>query len=314
MSAAVAAAGLPVIPQVATADPEEVASWLIRTGLHGGDLVIKPPKSASTDGVTRVPADRDWRAAFAAGLGHRNRLGLINDVLVVQQHVTGTEYVVDTFSHGGRHTVTDVCRYRKVDNGPHMAVYDAMEWVPPDDPVLPEIIGYARGVLDAVGLRYGPAHVELMATEDGPRMIEVGARAHGGGQPRFCAVATGDSQVLRTARYFAGQGTPPDGYQLVKHMLVVFHIARESGIVSGTGVLDTVRSLPSHHFSVRHFGDGDLIEVTKDLFGTLDLGFVVLADSDRDQVLADYAKIRELESRLIVRPAHPAGARVTPVA
>jgi hypothetical protein len=217
--------------------------------------------------------------------------------------------VVDTFSHAARHTVTDVCRYRKVDNGPHMAVYDAMEWVPPDDPALPEIIGYARGVLDAVGLRFGPAHVELMATEDGPRMIEVGARAHGGGQPRFCAVATGDSQVLRTARYFAGQGTPPDGYQLVKHMLVVFHIARASGTVTGTKILDAVRDLPSHHFSVRHFEDGDQIELTKDLFGTLDLGFVVLAHSDRDQVLADYAKVRELESRLIVQPVRPTPGR-----
>jgi hypothetical protein len=48
-----------------------------------------------------------------------------------------------------------------------------------------------------------------------------------------------------------------------------------------------VRSLPSRHFSIRHFEDGDQIELTKDLFGTLDLGFVVLAHSDRDQVLAD---------------------------
>ena len=54
-----------------------------------------------------------------------------------------------------------------------------------------------------------------------------------------------------------------------------------------TRTLDAVRSLPSRHFSIRHFEDGDQIELTKDLFGTLDLGFVVLAHSDRDQVLAD---------------------------
>ncbi len=306
MAAAVAAAGLPIIAQISTADPEEVAGWLTRTGLDHADLVIKPPKSASTDGVTRVRADEDWRAVFAAGVGHRNRLGLINDVLVVQQYLTGTEYVVDTFSYGGRHTVTDVCRYRKVDNGPHMAVYDAMEWVSPDDPALPEIIGYARGVLDAVGMRYGAAHVELMATDDGPRMIEVGARAHGGGQPAFCAVATGDSQVLRTARYFAGPGTVPDSYQLLKHMIVVFHIASASGTVTGTSALDALPDLPSYHFSVRHFKDGDHLEVTKDLFATLDLGFVVLAHADRDQVLADYATIRELEARLIITPGEGA--------
>ena len=75
--------------------------------------------------------------------------------------------------------------------------------------------------------------------------------------------------------------------------------------MTGTRTLDAVRSLPSRHFSIRHFEDGDQIELTKDRFGTLDLGFVVLAHSDRDQVLADYAKVRELESRLIVRPIPP---------
>ena len=300
MAAAVARAGLPIIPQLSTNDPDEVARWLDRTGLHGADLVIKPPKSASTDGVTRIKNGQAWRSVFDAELGRRNRLGLVNDVLVVQQYVTGTEYVVDTFSYEGIHTVNDVCRYRKVDNGPHMAIYDSMEWVPPSDPELPEIIKYAFGVLDAVGMRYGPAHVELMATADGPRMIEVGARAHGGGQPKFCQVATGESQVTRTAGYFGGNTAPRGDYELLKHMLVVFHIASAAGTVSGTGVLDEMRTLPSHHFSVRQFEDGDRIELTKDLFGTLDLGFVVLAHPDRDQVSADYARVRELESRLVI--------------
>jgi hypothetical protein len=307
MAAAVARAGLPIIPQLSTNDPDEVARWLDREGLHGADLVIKPPKSASTDGVTRVQNGENWRSVFDAELGRRNRLGLVNDVLVVQRYVTGTEYVVDTFSYEGTHTVNDVCRYRKVDNGPHMAIYDSMEWVPPSDPDLPEIIKYAFGVLDAVGLRYGAAHVELMATADGPRMIEVGARAHGGGQPKFCQVATGESQVTRTADYFGTHTAPRGDYELLKHMLVVFHIANAAGTVTGTGVLDEVRTLPSYHFSVRQFKDGDRIELTKDLFGTLDLGFVVLAHPDRDQVWADYTRVRELEALLAIDPNDPAG-------
>jgi hypothetical protein len=299
MAAAVARAGLPIIPQLSTNDPEEVADWLDRTGLHGADLVIKPPKSASTDGVTRIEGGKGWRTVFEAELGQRNRLGLVNDVLVVQQYVTGTEYVVDTFSYEGIHTVNDVCRYRKVHNGPHMAIYDSMEWVTPGNPELPEIIKYAYGVLDAVGMRYGAAHVELMATADGPRMIEIGARTHGGGHPKFSQAATGESQVTRTAGYFGGGKAPRGDYELLKHMLVVFHIASTAGIVTGTGILDEIDTLPSHHFSLRQFEDGDRIELTKDLFGTLDLGFVVLAHTDREQVAADYARVRELESQLV---------------
>ncbi|KAA2267047.1 ATP-grasp domain-containing protein [Solihabitans fulvus] len=303
MAAAVAAAGLPVIPQVCTADPAEVTVWIERSGLLGRDLVVKPPKSASTDGVTKVAGGRGWREVFDAFIGVPNRLGLVNDRLVVQQFVTGTEYVVDTVSHDGVHTVVDVCRYNKIDNGEYMAVYDSMEWIEPADPVLDELLPYARGVLDAVGLRFGPAHVEVMLTDEGPRLIEIGARAHGGGQPRFCRVATGDSQIDRTVRYFAGEQDVPDHYRLLCHLLVVFHIARESGVLRNAEVLDGVERLASHHFSIRNVRSGALVERTRDLFGSLDLGFAVLAHESNDQLWADYRLLRALEDELRIDPA-----------
>ena len=155
MAEAVANAGVPSIRQVCTADPSVVAQWLRREGLAGRDLVVKPPKSAATDGVTRVPGGRGWRTTFERLLGRSNMFGLIDDRLLVQEYAAGTEYVVDTFSHDGRHTICDVCRYRKTDNGPQMAVYDSMEWLAPDDGPVQSLVAYARDVLDAVGMRFG---------------------------------------------------------------------------------------------------------------------------------------------------------------
>jgi len=140
MARAVAKAGLPVIPQICTADAAEVSAWIERSGLQGHDLVVKPPKSASADGVTKVHRGQNWREVFDAQLGKANQWDVINDRMLVQEHVTGTEFVVDTFSYEGIHTVTDVCRYRKIDNGPHMAVYDSMEWVAMDEPDVPQLI------------------------------------------------------------------------------------------------------------------------------------------------------------------------------
>lgn len=122
--------GLPVIPQLCTADADEVAAWLEREGLTGADLVVKPPKSASTDGVIKLAGGADWRGVFTRQLGRVNQFGEIDDRLLVQKFVTGTEYVIDTFSHEGKHALVDVCAYRKIDNGPHMAVYDTMRWLP----------------------------------------------------------------------------------------------------------------------------------------------------------------------------------------
>ncbi len=303
MAAAVATAGLPVIPQICSADAAEIAAWIDRTGLAGCDLVVKPPKSASTDGVTKVPGGAGWRRVFDSLIGRPNRLGIVNDRLLVQQFAAGVEYVVDTFSHAGVHTLTDVCRYNKVDNGPYMAVYDTMEWLRPDDPVIDTLLPYAYGVLDAVGLRYGAAHVELMLTADGPLLIEVGARAHGGGHPRFCRVATGDSQIDRTVRYFTGAGDLPPRYRLLSHTLVVFHIARASGVLRNAEVLDAVESLTSHHFSVRHPRNGAYLPMTRDLFASLDFGFAVLTHQRPEQLRADYETLRRLEGNLLLDAA-----------
>ncbi|PWK72240.1 ATP-grasp domain-containing protein [Streptomyces sp. CG 926] len=299
MAAAVAAAGLPVIPQLCTDDADEVAAWLEREGLAGADLVVKPPKSASTDGVIKLVGGEDWRAVFARQLGRVNQFGEVDDRLLVQKFVTGTEYVIDTFSHDGKHAVVDVCAYRKVDNGPHMAVYDTMRWLPPDDPALPGLTEYVFGVLDAVGLRFGSAHVEVMGTAEGPLLIELGARPHGGGQPRFNRHATGDSQIDRTVRWLTG-GELPQGYELLVHQMCVFHIAPRSGTVSGTAALDSVRDLPSHHFSIQNLTDGDHVPATRDLVDSLNFGFVILAHPDAEQIQRDYEAVRAAERLLSI--------------
>jgi hypothetical protein len=300
MAEAVAHAGLPIIRQICTDDPAEVTAWIERSNLVGHDLVVKPPKSASTDSVTKAPGGRGWREAFDDQIGNTNRLGLRNDRVLVQEYAEGTEYVVDTFSYHGIHTVADVCRYRKVDNGPYMAVYDSLEWLPPTDPAVDAVVEYAKSVLDAVGLRVGAAHVELMLTPNGPRLIEIGARPHGGGHPRFCRAATGDSQVDRTVRYFTRHGAIPGDYGLRQHVLVVFLISRTEGVVRNAESLDRVRELASYHGAVIPLRNGDRVSVTKDLFGSLDLGFVVLASPDPEQVLVDYGAVREIEAGLVV--------------
>jgi biotin carboxylase len=301
MAAAVAAAGLPSVLQICSSDADEVADWIASSGLTGHDIVIKPPKSSGTDGVTLVRHGTGWRELFDSMLGAQNRLGLVNDTLVVQEFAKGTEYVVDTFSHDGVHTVSDVCRYTKVNDGAAMAVYDTLEWISPDDSVVAGLVEYARAALDAVGFRFGATHTEIMQTANGPRLIEINARPHGSGQPRFCLLATGDSQIERTARYFAGARDIPASYQLLTHTLIVFHMARAAGHVGDTEGLDKIKRLPTYYDSVHNFAPGDTITATTDLFDSLDLGSVVLNGADRDQIWRDYEQIRAVEAGMFVR-------------
>ncbi|MEU2118024.1 ATP-grasp domain-containing protein [Streptomyces sp. NPDC016459] len=312
MAQALRTAGVPAIRQICTDDRTAVQDWIDREGLTGRDLVVKPPRSGSTDGVTRVPAGADWRVPFDAQLGRINQWHNLNDRMMVQEYARGTEFVVDTFSHGGRHTVADICRYGKVDNGEQMAVYETLTWVSPDDPAAGELTRYAEAVLDAVGLRQGTAHIEIMLTAEGPRLIEINSRPHGGGHPAFNLAATGDSQVHRAVRWHVTGESAPKGYRLLRHMTVVFLIARRSGTVSGAAALDGIAELASHHHSAIRLRDGDRIEATRDLLGTLTLGFVVLAHTDPAQVERDVARVRAMEAAVVIAPEPGPGPGAAP--
>jgi hypothetical protein len=109
--------------------------------------------------------------------------------------------LVDTYSVGGRHGLVDVCRYTKRQFGDRIGIYDCVEFLPPADPDVALAWSYTQRVLDAVGVRNGCGHVEVMLTPDGPRLIEIGSRPAGGGHQLITEIATGDNHIKRTVAH-----------------------------------------------------------------------------------------------------------------
>jgi ATP-grasp domain len=300
MEQAVAQAGIPTIRSISARSPAEVEQWLTRQGLRKSDLIFKPVDSAGTDGLTFVPAGEGWHKAFDGLHGTRNRLGLLNQEVMVQEYVTGTEYAVDTFSYDGKHTVNDITRYTKVRNAGHIAVYDSMEFLPYDAPGHAEIIEYTGQVLDALGIRFGAAHTEVMVTDRGPLLIETGARLGGGGQPAACQLATGDDPIDRTVRYLSGDRDIRHDFTLEMWVQVVFFVAPTSGRIHNTAALKTIRDLASCCQLTINVQDDDRISATSCLDDSYNYGVVILGSDDRDQVEADYAAVRGIERQVII--------------
>lgn len=299
MAVAVEAAGLPVIRTICTSDPAEVQRWLARTGLTRADLVVKPPASAGTDGVKLVRNGHGWREAMSGLLGRRNLMGLVDHEVVVQERVTGIEHVVDTFTADGRHTVTNICRYRKTATDGGGMVYESMEFLPWDAEGNSELLEYARGVLDALGVRFGPAHSEIMMTDAGPRLIETGARLAGAGLPGATRIATGDSGEDRLIAWLTGRPVRTD-FRLERCVLVAYFIARRPGVLRNVAAYERVRTLPSCRHLTVNVGEDDRVPATSDLMSTLRLGWAVLAHRDPARVAADYATLRSLEADVVI--------------
>jgi biotin carboxylase len=308
MAEAVRAAGLPVAPTVCVRDPADAEDRLAGTDFAGHDLVVKPSMGVSTDGVTLAPGGSRWRPLAERLLGRTNATGVVDREVVIQRRLFGTEYAVNTFSHDGRHTVTDICRYEKAANGDSFAVYKGVEFLPMDGPHHEELIDYVRRALDAVGFRFGPAHTEVMLTDDGPRLIEVNSRVAGSGMAAAAELATGDNGVHRVIRYLLGHRDFPAGYTLDRTVKVAMFVAPRSGTVTNAEAFERIRALPTCRHLRLNVRNGDRIAATSDLLSSVRFGWALLAHREAERVHRDYARARSFAAQMHVA-TYP---RVTP--
>lgn len=300
MAMAVRRAGLPVLRQTCSDSPGAVAAWLRGNGLEDSRLVFKPPKSGGTDGTHVTAPGEDWRECFDRINGAVNPYGQRNAGVLVQEFAEGTEFVVDMFSAGGRHGLVEVCQYRKRAAGNRLGLYDRTEFLAPDAPGVAEVAAYAAKVADAVGVRNGSSHVEVMLTGDGPRLIEIAARLAGTPLQQASRLATRDCQIDRNVRYVL-DGEFTSGYELHQNVSIACLSAARAGVLRNAEILLSLRDLPTARMASLPHRTGDNVPKTEDLF-TL-LGWVMLASPDAGELDRDYAAIREAERNVIITPA-----------
>ncbi|UFQ19060.1 MULTISPECIES: ATP-grasp domain-containing protein [Streptomyces] len=242
----VASVGLRAPHQMLATDEAELRAWHEKVG---GRIVVKPLRSAAGDGVTFCDGPDQSAAAFAAIMGRENIFSLPNLGVVAQEYLVGAEYIVNTVSRAGRHHVTDCWGSGRLSvNGITDLLVESV-LLDQDAPGLDRMTAYAFDVLDALGIRYGPAHLEIKMTPDGPCVVEVGARISGGELPYFAAEAIGESQLdwtvdcyVRPERFDERCGTP---YRLQHHFAWSALASPTQGKLLGYRGIEQIEALQS---------------------------------------------------------------------
>lgn len=295
MQQALRKAGLRHIPSLLTESLPEALAWFREKGFKR--IIIKPCRSAGTDGVVSCTTEAQIAAYFRKYLNQTDAAGERNTRLLLQQYIEGDEMVVNCVSRAGKHIMTDILLYNKVLTERNVPVYEASRLVHKITAPYKQAVQYTFKVLDALGITYGSSHSEIKLTPQGPVLVETGARIMGSMPPQYYE-ALGynlidwslDAYLDDEAHLEHAQKT----YAPKKHFLAKFFISDQDMPIKEVTAEKTLALLPS--FVTANF---NTLRITKHLHKTVDMpskpGDCLLMSQREEELLRDYEICRLLE-------------------
>ncbi|MFE6334315.1 ATP-grasp domain-containing protein [Streptomyces sp. NPDC057798] len=241
-------AGVPGPDQILAGDPDTLLRWYEKVQ---GRVVLKPVSSAGSDGVYFCDDADEVRKAFNVLIGSTSALGQDNHAVLAQEYLVGSEYIVNTVSLEGRHYVTDIWKMHHLTANGVPDVAAGAELMLRRGVEQDQLVEHTVQVLDALGVRNGPAHTELKLTADGPRLVETGARVCGADVHVPVKAAIGESQLDWTVDAYVN----PDrflerwesGYELARHARVVNMVSPAEGRLVSYPRMSELQALDSFH-------------------------------------------------------------------
>lgn len=265
-----------------SADVDEQIAWAETES--GWPVVLKPVASAGTDNVVVCSGPDEVREVHRRIMASTDRYGQANAVVLAQEFLAGDEYFINTVSRDGRHHTAEIWRYYKRALPDGHVIFDYHEPQSPDDPDAQRVERYTHQVLDALEIRNGAGHSEVMLTERGPVLVECGARLGGGQVPEINVRCLGISQIellaLSAAKPTEFDRVPRTAYRLLQRPRHVSLInPSDGGVMPAEEALAALRALPSYAWMVTAHPSGHPLPRTIDVVTSP--GFVYLIRTTR---------------------------------
>lgn len=139
----------------------------------GNKFIVKPADNSGSRGVYLCDASTDTNEVFDYSMSH-SRSGEI----VIEEYMTGREVSVETFAVNGHINIIAITD--KVTTGPPYFV--ELQHTQPSslsNDIQNSIKEVAVAANKALKIENGPSHVEIIVTDEGPKVVELGARLGG---------------------------------------------------------------------------------------------------------------------------------------
>ncbi len=278
---------------LATAGVDTLAARIGHTGAdlrefldEHGPLVLKPRYGSGSLGV-RLVADAGAAAeagAWAAEFGLHTFL--------MEQYLPGPEISVETFSFAGRHVVLAHTAKEKTASFVEIGHSQPASL---DARVAEQVRDLVFAMLDAVGLRDGPAHTEVILTPDGPRLVESHARRGGDRITDLTYQAYGIDTDALTFQWHAGLAEPITAGPARCGAAIRF-LTATPGVVESVDGVEQVRSDPDVVDVRVNVAPGDVVAP---IAWSYDRSGLLLVRGANAKAAAERA--RELAAQIVIR-------------
>lgn len=200
--------------------------------------IMKPTDQSGSRGVVLVHSLEELEANYSYS-NEESRGGGV----VIEEYMSGPEVSVEilALSEDDVHilAITD----KLTTGAPHFVEMGHSQPSRLDPEVVEKIKEVAKSAVRAVGIKRGPAHVEIIVAKDGPKMVELGARMGGDCiTTHLVPLSTGVDMIEATMRCACGEN--PDLTPKFNKGAAIRYFETPVGRIESISNVDEARAIP----------------------------------------------------------------------
>lgn len=281
MRAALRANGVP-IPKYYVARYEE--EYYDAVQQFDVPFIVKPVDSSGSRGIFKVDDIRDKRIIQKA-YSYCRPFSKIGDV-VVEEYMSGPEVSVETLSTDGVCNVIQITD-KLTTGAPHFVEMGHSQPTRLDAEIVEKITEIAKAANQAIGIKNGPSHTEIIVTTEGPKIVEIGARLGGDNiTTHLVPLSTGVNMVECCIKIALGE--KPDFQPRWSKGSAIRYFSQHAGIIQSIdGIHEALENEDIKQISIVH-GVGERISEIESSGARL--GFVIAQGETADMAIANCNK------------------------
>lgn len=249
--------------------------------------IMKPTDNAGSRGVVLCHSIDDITSEYEYS-HYESRSGAV----IIEEYLQGPEFSVEVMVVDGAPYILQITD-KLTTGAPHFVEMGHSQPTQQPEMIQKQIKDLARRAVKAVGINIGPAHVEMILTKNGPKMVELGSRMGGDCiTTHLVPLSTGIDMVAATIKLACGEEVDIEP-KWSKGAAIRYFKTPAGVLKSIEGVKEVQNTLGVVEISFVH----EVGELVGEIGSSVDrIGFVIAQGETRNEAIEICKKAKELIS------------------